>query len=230
MFEKQIFLNGTLRRDRKHISLPLKQKLDVGEYKYFGYKEILLVMYKKKKQKIQKILLLSTPAIAENEIIKIQRRDRQKEDEKTLILIYNYNKFMRDVSVSNMILYIYLDERTLTFWKKVVLSIFSRLVLNSYILHKKNTHDKIIARLVFINKIFISIVKEWMAEKKIERAKLLDATSRTATVLDMKELLERKEETYVVYSRKNGRSMRKSHTICNLWNKGLYDLMCNYKC
>lgn len=68
-------------------------------------------------------------------------------------VINQYNKFMGGVDVSDMMLYIYLDERTLKYWKKVVFSIFARMVLNSYIIYKENTSGRIMSRIQFTSSI-----------------------------------------------------------------------------
>jgi hypothetical protein len=45
---------------------------------------------------------------------------------------------MGGIDSSDMMLYTYLDERQRVFyWKKVAFNIIARMVLNSYILHKK---------------------------------------------------------------------------------------------
>ncbi|CAD1475849.1 unnamed protein product [Heterotrigona itama] len=49
LFEKHTFLTGTIRSNRKYIAPHLKQKLQVGEYKYFRNREILLLAYREKK-------------------------------------------------------------------------------------------------------------------------------------------------------------------------------------
>lgn len=65
-------------------------------------------------------------------------------------MIHSYNQFMSGVEESDKMLYAYLDERrTLKFWKKVVFNVFSRMVLNSYIIYLENS-DKKLTRTIYI--------------------------------------------------------------------------------
>nr|KAF7411100.1 hypothetical protein H0235_013707 [Vespula pensylvanica] len=50
LFEKHIFLTGTIRIKRKYIPPHIKQKLHMGEYKYSQNREILLESKKSQKQ------------------------------------------------------------------------------------------------------------------------------------------------------------------------------------
>ncbi|XP_015438132.1 PREDICTED: piggyBac transposable element-derived protein 4-like, partial [Dufourea novaeangliae] len=66
LFEKNTFLSGTIRSNRKHIPSQLKSKLEVGEYKYQRNREILLLAYREKKSQKKNVLLLSTHGTAAN--------------------------------------------------------------------------------------------------------------------------------------------------------------------
>ena len=188
LFEKHIFLTGTIRNNRKYIPSQFKQKLQVGEYKYLRNREILLLAYREKKSQKKNVLLLSTHGIAANKTAVIRRRNQHREVEKPAI-VYDYNKFMGGIDVSDMMLYTYLDERrTLKFWKKVVFSIFSRMVLNAYILYQINTEGNVITRLEFISNIIQSITTEWMAEKRMNPERSLGETSSNTAVLGIRKL------------------------------------------
>ncbi|KAI4474704.1 hypothetical protein M0802_015485 [Mischocyttarus mexicanus] len=176
LFEKNTFLSGTIRSNRKHIPSPLKSKLEERE--------------------VQK------PA-----------------------LIHDYNKYMGGTDVSDMMIYSYLDERrTVKYWKKMVFSIFARMVLNAYILYQHNREGKAMIRLEFITSIIQSITTEWIAEKNVNPESLLGHTSRESTVPGIHKLPGRREKVCVVCSRVDGGPVRRSRTICNKCNKGLHGI------
>ncbi|KAI4487100.1 hypothetical protein M0802_012014 [Mischocyttarus mexicanus] len=180
LFEKHTFLIGTIRNNRKYIPSQLKQKLDVGGYKYLRNREILLLAYSEKKSQNKNVLLLSTHGTDENKTSIIRRRNQRRVEKPAIV--QDYNKYMGGIDVSDMMLYTYLDERrTLKFWKKVVFSIFSRMVLNACILYQLNTQGKVMTRLKFITSIIQSITTEWMAEKVIDPEWSLGESSRTTT-------------------------------------------------
>ncbi|KAI4488034.1 hypothetical protein M0804_004882 [Polistes exclamans] len=136
LFEKNTFISGTIRSNRKHISSQLKSKLEVGEY---------------------------------------------------------------------MMIYSYLDERrTVKYWKKLVFSIFARMVLNAYILYKHNREAKVMNRLELVTSIIQSITTEWLAEKNVNPESSLGHTSRDSTVPGISKLPGRREKVCVDCSRLDG--------------------------
>ncbi|XP_026667264.1 piggyBac transposable element-derived protein 4-like isoform X1 [Ceratina calcarata] len=224
LFEKNTFLSGTIRSNRKHIPSQLKSKLEVGEYKYQRNREILLLAYREKKSQKKNVLLLSTHGTAANKTIVIRRRNQEREVQKPA-LIHDYNKYMGGIDVSDMMIYSYLDERrTVKYWKKVVFSIFARMVLNAYILYQHNREGKLMTRLEFITSIIQSISTEWMAEKNMNPESSLGHTSRDSTVPGIRKLPGRREKVCVVCSRVDGGPVRRLRTICNNCNKGLHGI------
>ena len=104
---------------------------------------------------------------------------------------------MGGVDTSDMMLYSYLDERrAIKYWKKAVFSIFSRMVLNAYILYQQNTDGRIKTRLEFITDIIQSITTEWMAVK------------RTAHDTPLAEIHKCAPHRRTKTSRKTGKSLR----------------------
>ncbi|CAK9832660.1 PiggyBac transposable element-derived protein 4 [Anthophora retusa] len=222
LYEKNTFLSGTIRSNRKHIPSQLKRKLEVGEYKYLRNREMLLLAYKEKKSQRKNVLLLSTHGTAANKTSLIRRRNQEMEVEKPA-LVHVYNKYMGGIDVSDMMVYSYLDERrTVKYWKKVVFSIFARMVLNAYILYQHNTKGKVMTRLEFVTSIIQSITTEWMAEKNMNPESSLSHTSRDSTVPGIRKLPGRREKVCVVCSRVDGGPVRRLRTICNHCNKGLH--------
>ncbi|CAK9832764.1 PiggyBac transposable element-derived protein 4 [Anthophora retusa] len=222
LFEKGTYLTGTIRNNRKYIPSFMKPKLQEGTSKYARNNETLLLAYRGKKSQKKNVLLLSTYEKAQNKTTIIRKRNAQIEVEKPAI-VAEYNKHMGGVDTSNMMLYSYLDERrAIKYWKKVVFSIFSRMVLNAYILYQQNTDGRIKTRLEFITDIIQSITTEWMAEKRIGHDTPLAETSTNVPRIGVRKLPGKLERVCVVCSRKNGGPKRKSRTICNRCNKGLH--------
>ncbi|KAI4480678.1 hypothetical protein M0804_010231 [Polistes exclamans] len=198
------FLSGTIRSNRKHISSQLKSKLEVGECKYQRNREILLLAYREKKSQKKNVLLLSTHRTAANKTTVIRRRNQQREVQKPAI-IHDYNKYIGGIDVSDMMIYSYLDERrTVKYWKKLVFSIFARMVLNAYILYKHNREAKVMNRLELVTSIIQSITTEWLAEKNVNPESSLGHTSRDSTVPGISKLPGRREKVCVDCSRLDG--------------------------
>lgn len=200
----------------------MKQKLQESASKYARNNEVLLLAYREEKSQKKNVLLLSTYEKAQNKTTTIRKRNEQTQVEKPAI-VNEYNKHMGGVDTSDMMLYSYLDERrALKYWKKVVFSIFSRMVLNAYILYQQNTDGGTKTRLEFITDIIQSITREWMTVKRIAPDRPLAETSTNVPRIGVRKLPERLERVCVVCSRKDGGPKRKSRTICNRCNKGLH--------
>lgn len=220
LFRKQTFFTGTIRSNRKYIPLQMKRKLKVGEYKYLRNRELLLLAYREKKSQTKNVLLLSTHGTAAN-TTRPRRRSNQERGGIPAI-VADYNKYMGGIDVSDMIVYAYLDERrTLKYWKKVVFSVFSRMVLNAYILYELNTEGTAMTRLEFITDIIESITTEWMTVKGNPERPLCETSSNTAGP-GIRKLPGRREKVCVVCSRRDGVPVRRSRTICIHCCKGLH--------
>jgi hypothetical protein len=80
---------------------------------------------------------------------------------------------MGDIESSDMMLYIYLDERrTVRYWKKIAFNIIARMVLNCYILYMKNYRGpgKLKSRYNYIMSTIESFGEEWLVLKDNARA------------------------------------------------------------
>ena len=66
-------------------------------------------------------------------------------------IVRDYNLFMGGVDLSDMCIYMFLDERRTIRWnKKVFFTLLGRLILNSFILYQQNTnHEKKLNRCNF---------------------------------------------------------------------------------
>lgn len=79
------------------------------------------------------------------------------------------NNYMGGVDESDKMLYTYLDERrTVKYWKKVTFNIFTRMVLNSYLLYKETVGREAMSRLQYISNIISEIEHEWLGTRENE--------------------------------------------------------------
>ncbi|XP_026482231.1 piggyBac transposable element-derived protein 4-like [Ctenocephalides felis] len=212
LFERGTYLTGTIRSNRKYIPSFMKTKLQEGASKYARNNEVLLLAYREKKSQKKNVLLMSTFEKAQNKTTTIRKRNAQIQVEKPAI-VAEYNKHMGGVDTSEMMLYSYLDERrAIKYWKIVVFSIFSRMVLNAYILYRHNTDGKTKTRLEFITDVIQSITTEWLALKRIAHDTPLAKTSTNVPRIGVRKLPGKLERVWVVCSRKDGGPKRKSRT------------------
>ncbi|KAI4504460.1 hypothetical protein M0802_000010 [Mischocyttarus mexicanus] len=122
--------------------------------------------------------------------------------------------------------YPFSDKRKVyKFWKKVVFSIFSRMVWNAFVLYQKNiTEEKSLNITEFISTIIKSLTKEWMKEKRMNPEKPLGETSSDTTDPGIRKLPEKRRKVCVVCSKADDESVQKSRTVCNHCNNGLHDV------
>jgi hypothetical protein len=226
------YITGTIRRNRKFIPKQFSKKFDVGEKRYFRQGPMLAAAFREKRSQRFPVLLLSTKCKAESTIRTITRRSRTREVVKPSI-IQSYNDYMGGIDTSDMMLYTYLDERrTVKYWKKICFNIFSRMILNSYIIYKDNLPEttKPLTRLKFIISIIGDLSEEWLQVKNG-----LPAVERSNSVRKLETLPNRKEKDCCVCSnREKNRGVgkrRRSRTICTKCQKGIHGLcFTNHKC
>jgi len=112
------------------------------------------------------VLLLSTHSKVEDTQSVSERHGKQKHVTKPSIVQSN-NDFMGGVDASDAMLYSYMDERTVKYWKKTTFNTFSRMILNSYIIYKQNLSAgcNAMSRLDYTIQIVDALSKEWLEEK-----------------------------------------------------------------
>lgn len=214
LLEKNTYLTGTIRRNRKYI--PNEAKFaQVGQPKYFKNDKILMCSFRDKQTKKNPVILISTNCTTGNITVTKKKGNFQSVKEKPII-IHNYNQFMNGVDESDKMLYTYLDERrTLKYWKKVVFNIFVRMVLNSYIIYSENCLGKKLTRLQFTSSIIHAIEKEWLASKN-------ETASPISKKFALEKLPGRNLRQCEVCSKKNGNGIKRSNLICAVCKKGIH--------
>ncbi|KAG8261581.1 zinc finger protein [Homalodisca vitripennis] len=162
LYSKCTFLTGTMRINRKGLPDSVKPKFKVGEKKYFKKNEMTLLAFREKQSQTKQVLVLTTDGTVEDEKRSKKFGNHIKTTNKPKV-IRRYNDFMGGVDGGDQMLNSYLDERkALRFWRKVTFNIFGRMVLNSYIIYKKNT-DKPLPRLEYTVALVEELSTEWLA-------------------------------------------------------------------
>ena len=130
LLEKRTFVTGTLRANRllpQSIKYPTVQ---AGESHYLRQGRVLLLAHKNPVGAKKPVRILST----------ISNADMIQNVPKVIKL---YNKNMGGVDGSDMMLSFYESKRkTLKVWKRIMLHIIHRVLLNAFILYKENTTDR----------------------------------------------------------------------------------------
>ena len=226
LYKLSTYVTGTIRRNRKFLPQAFQNKFEVGEKKYFRKGPILAAAFREKKSQRLPVLLLSTHSKAEDTQSVRVRHGKQKHVIKPSI-VQSYNDFMGGVDASDAMLYSYLDERrTVKYWKKIAFNIFSRMILNSYIIYKQNLSAgcNAMSRLDYTIKIVDALSKEWLEEKNSEVGILGTNNVENDTKL-IRKLPAKKEKDCCVCSKrtKNGPvKRRRSRTVCVKCEKGLH--------
>lgn len=171
------------------------------------------------------ILVSSDSTAADVEVTK--RRHGRVVTENKPAMVANYNKHMGGIDTHDMMLYAYLDERkTMKYWKKAVFNLFSRMVLNGYVLYKEtkiNNQEKPMSRYKFVVSIIDSLSDEWLAVKGEDRPGPGGDQRRGR---GLEKLPEKKEKTCWVCTKggqdykKTGR--KRSRTVCIQCGEGCH--------
>ncbi|KAG8335548.1 zinc finger protein [Homalodisca vitripennis] len=175
LYKNKTFMTGTVKRDRKHLPNEIKTKIDVGCSVYCQEKNTSLVALGYRQTRSQKnpvLLLSSKPQISD--VHSERRRHGRVTSEKKPAIVESYCKYMGGIDTLDMMLYTYLDgRRSMKYWRKATFNIFSRMVLNSYILYKTNckiNNVRPIERYPFIASIVASVTEEWLGEQHLHEA------------------------------------------------------------
>ena len=129
-------LTGTVCSNRKYLPAGVKKKLAKGETVAFRKNRLLCMGWQDKKH----VILISTEGSSKM----ITYTSKQNHEHQVPEIVRDYNLFMGGVDLSDMCIYMFLDERRTIRWnKKVFFTLLGRLILNSFILYQQNTnHEK----------------------------------------------------------------------------------------
>ena len=125
-------LTGTVRSNRKYLPAGVKKKLAKGETVAFRKNRLLCMGWPDKNH----VILISTEGSSKM----ITHTSKQKREHQVPEIAGDYNLFMGGVDLSDMPIYMFLDERRTIGWNKKVF--LGRLILNSFIIYQQNTTRK----------------------------------------------------------------------------------------
>lgn len=108
--------------------------------------------------------------IISNENITVNKNKHDKEKRiRRPCIINSYDNIMSVVNETDKMLYTYLDERRiLKYWKKLTFNILTRIVLNSYLIHKEVVKIKTMLRIEFMSDIIFEMECKWLRKKKYQ--------------------------------------------------------------
>ena len=151
LYQNRTILTGTVRGNSKGLPQGINQKLGVGEAKFWRLfdTDMLALSFREKKSQNKPVLLISTnhDATLEEKIIRGKTKTKPS-------AIFDYNKFMGGVDISDKQICHYASERsTRRYWKKIFQNLLDISVLNSWIifcLHsgRKMDRDKYLIEVV----------------------------------------------------------------------------------
>ena len=155
LLDKRTYLTGTLRSNRplpRSIKYPTVQ---AGDSYYLRQGRILLLAYKNAEGSQKPVRLLSTYCNAAN--------DQQKPK-----AVKIYNNYMGGVDGADMMISFYETKRkTIKVWKRVLIHLIHRVLLNSYILYTQNTSDvPMKSRLRFCRDVVQELAEEHLRQRQ----------------------------------------------------------------
>jgi hypothetical protein len=156
-----MFLTSSFERNRRHVPQDLREDVGVGQIKYYRSNEILLAGYREKEYQKYPALFLSTNSHVDNTKVTWDKDGRKRVRPH---IVQQYNNHAGTGKPDMAVSYLY-EKGAMKHWKKVFFGIFSRMVLNTYIIYKENTPRKTMTRQQFTSSIIEAIEKEWMSER-----------------------------------------------------------------
>ena len=203
------YFTGTLRKNRYMPQLIKQAAIQRGESVYMRQGPVLAMAFREDKDRSKPVRLIST-------FYKAGSTNYNKPH-----MICGYNQFMGGVDLADMMLKFYENDgrRVCKVWKKMVLHVFSRILLNSYVLYFQNTSDRpILNRLEFNQKIIESLSSAYENRGPPARA---NNTRQGVNITVVPVQGQREKDCIVCSDRRNGQRKR-SRKMCNRCNKGLH--------
>ncbi|CAG2222462.1 unnamed protein product [Mytilus edulis] len=148
-------LTGTLRKNRPMPNMIKNANPDPGQTTYARQGNILLCSFRDQNRRKQ-VKLVSTFYSA------IRAMNAKP------LIVNAYNNFMGGVDLSDQMMAFYNDHRKQTkVWKKIILHMFHRILLNSYILYYQHTsHNPILTRFEFVKQVIEGLTEEHLSNRQ----------------------------------------------------------------
>ncbi|KAG8287843.1 zinc finger protein [Homalodisca vitripennis] len=229
LYSQETFVTGTIRRNRKGLPQSIKKKFSVGEKLYNKKRNLVALAYREKKTQKLPVLLVSTNTTITSEEITKRRRGRIINEIKPSI-VASYNKFMGGIDAFDMMMCVYIDERrTIKYWKKVTFNLFSRMLLNAYILYTlkcKEIQIKPMPRFPFIENVIGDISKSWLDMRNGAGDNQVNGNRQNKELV---KLSPNQQKTCWVCSEKGGHSQqsrkrKRASYICSICKEGCHPI------
>ena len=137
LLRQKTLLTGTVRSNSKDMPVDVTQKMNVGESRFWQNDKMLTVAFREKKSQTRPVIALSTGHKATVPTRTVKGKEKKKPE-----IIFEYNKYMGGVDISDKQVYHLASERsTRRYWKKIFHNLLDKSVLNAYILYCDATDD-----------------------------------------------------------------------------------------
>lgn len=155
LWQNRSFLTGTLRSTRPMPKMIKNANPNPGHEIYARQGEKLMCAFREKPKR-KPVRLITT------------YYDACRSLNNRPMIVNAYNTFMGGVDLSDQMMASYNDHRrSCKVWKKVVIHIFQRILLNSYILYSQNTSDNpIMSRLEYMKTVIESLSEAHLIERQ----------------------------------------------------------------
>ncbi|KAK6171158.1 hypothetical protein SNE40_019406 [Patella caerulea] len=175
MFDKQIYVTGTVRSNRKNLPDEVKQTMKKkGDLIEMRRDNLLTVNWVDRKQ----VRFLSTFS-ASGTVDKISFDQKVN---RIPLCVIDYNSGMGEVDLADMMTDYYAAEfKTLKCWKKVAFHLLDRCMTNAYILYKANPNlvGRPITHLKFITHVVDGLIGGYAEERiRVDRPSILPLAAR----------------------------------------------------
>ena len=225
LLDRQTYITGTMRRNQTwHLPKEIiNAKPSIGESVYYRQGGVLAMSYRQKKSQNKPVIMLSTFKGA------YSVPHRKKDDVSIPAMVDTYNQSMGGVDSSDQVMYSYMSERKSRNWaKKVVFSLLSRLLMNSYVIYSKAIRTPK-RRIEYIKDIVDSLALSYRAEEPTNSLpNVVASSSRGVETMEGKKQLD----CFVCSSRsKDGKGRKRARTRCTYCKKGLHGTcLAKHKC
>ncbi|XP_069104900.1 piggyBac transposable element-derived protein 4-like [Argopecten irradians] len=211
LLEQGTYLTGTLRSNRKMPVLIKDAPVGPGETVYMRQGNVLTAAYKNQRNGKKAVRLLSTLATAD-------RRHGMPD------IVKSYNKNMGGVDEADMLMSFYSNNRkSVRVWKKMVIHIISRVLLNSYVLyHNSTTERPVKSRLRFCQEVVEGLANDHIAARRTGIPRPREEVHRQPILLE--KLPGRKERDCSVCSDRQHSVRRRCKTRCTRCKAGVHKL------
>lgn len=207
LLEKATYLTGTLRKNRPMPTTIKTANINPGGNLFMRRGSVLCVAHRPTEPTKKPVRLVSTYHSA----IQLQAGKPR--------IISSYNRYMGGVDNNDAMLGVYSGERkSIKVWKKMLIHLCHRVMLNAYILYSKNTSDRPVkSRLRFTQEAIEGLVPTLGGDGQRQRVNVRRRRRMPTPIEGRKQ-----KDCCVCSMRQQGGVRRRSRYECLLCNRGLH--------